>query len=199
MRAVNLLPENAYAPKQRLPHAPVVLAATVPVLAGALVYLGYSLEHSQVVDRQTTLGVVQSQIAELGPSPELVAKSSTVQSERIAREAALQDALSKRVPWDVTFDRLARLLPDGSWLTSLTAQSPTPSSGEVTTSTTTNPTGFTAAGYADTHDTIALILSRLSLVPGLTNVALTSTTSTTIGSKHVVQFNITAQVTGGSS
>src|SRR5262249_24540214 len=80
MRAVNLLPANASAPKQRLPHAPVVLAATVPVLAGALVYLGYSLEHSQVVDRQTSLGVVQSQIAELGPSPELVAKSSSVQS-----------------------------------------------------------------------------------------------------------------------
>jgi Tfp pilus assembly protein PilN len=198
MRAVNLLPANAYAPKQRLPHAPVVLAATVPVLAGAIVYVGYSMEHSQVADRQTELGLVQAQIAQLAPSPELVAESSTVATERASREAALQDALSKQVPWDLTFDRLARLLPGGAWLTSLSAVSPTPSAA-VSTATTTNPTGFTAAGYADSHQTIALILSRLSLVPGLTNVTLVSTTSTTIGSKNVVQFNVTAQVAGGAS
>jgi Tfp pilus assembly protein PilN len=198
MRAINLLPADAYAPKQRLPYAPIVLAATVPVLACALVYLGYSILNSQVVDRQTSLGLVQSQITKLAPSPELAAEASSVSNQRVSREAALQDALAKQVPWDLTFDRLARLLPAGSWLTSLSTASPTPS-GSASTAATSNPTGFTAQGYAESNQTIALILSRLALVPGLTNVTLTSTTTTTIGRKDVVQFNVTAQVTGGTS
>jgi Tfp pilus assembly protein PilN len=193
MRAVNLLPSDAYAPKQRLPHAPIVLAATAPVLAGALVYLGYSFEHSKVVSRQSQLGLVQSQIAALAPSPALIAESSTIASERSSREAALQDALSKRVAWDVMFDRLGRVFPADSWLTGLSAQSPTPASS---TSPTSNPTGFTATGYADSQATVALILTRLSLVPGLSNVVLTSTTTTTVGSKTVIQFSLTAQVGG---
>jgi len=191
MRAVNLLPPDAYAPKQRLPHAPVVLAATVPVLAGALVYLGYSVEHSKVVSRQSHLGLVQSEIAALAPSPTLVAESATIASQRTSRESALQDALSKRMAWDVMFDRLGRVFPAGSWLTGLSAQSPTPASS---TSSTSNPTGFTATGYADSQATVAMVISRLALVPGLSNVALSSTTTTTVGSKTVIQFALTAQV-----
>jgi Tfp pilus assembly protein PilN len=198
MRAVNLLPPNAYAPKQRLPHAPVVLAATAPVLAGALVYLGYTVEHSRVVDRQTSFSVVQAQIAKLGPSPQLVAESAKVASDRSARGAALTAALSERVGWEVTFDALSRVMPAGSWLTNLDAQSPTPA-GAVTSATTANPTGFTAQGYADSQATVAVVLARFALVPGLSNVTLTSTTSTTIGTKNVVQFSMTAQISAVAS
>lgn len=197
MRAVNLLPPNAYAPKQRLPHAQVVLAATAPVLAGALVYLGYSFEHSHVTDRQATLAFVQSQIAQLGPTPALIAESSKVAADRSAREAALNDALTKRLPWDVTFDRLARMMPGGAWLTNISAQSPTPASAAAAP-TTANPTGFTAMGYADSQATVGVVLARFALVPGLSNVALTSTTSTTIGTQNVVQFALTAQLDGVS-
>ncbi|HEY2326630.1 MAG TPA: PilN domain-containing protein [Gaiellaceae bacterium] len=193
MRAVNLLPANAYAPKQRLPHAPVVLAATVPVLVGACVYLGYSFEHSKVVDRQSTLGVVQSQIAALGPSPQLVSEASRVASERQSRIAALNDVLGKQVPWDVVLDRLSRVLPAGSWLTALSAMSPTPS-GAVSTTSHTNPTSVTIQGFAYSHDGVAQVLSRLALVPGLENVALGSTTTSTINNKTVIQFNLTASI-----
>jgi Tfp pilus assembly protein PilN len=198
MRAVNLLPPDAYAAKQRLPHAPVVLAASVPVLLSAVVYLGYSLEHSKVVDHQTSLGVVQSQIAVLGPSPELVSEAAKVSSEREARTAALTGVLSKQVPWDVTLDRLSRVIPAGSWLTSFNAQSPTPS-GTVSSSSSTStsgssPTAVTMQGYSYSHDGVAQVLARLALVPGLDNVTLTSTATTTIGTKSVIQFNLTASI-----
>jgi Tfp pilus assembly protein PilN len=196
MRAVNLLPLDAYAAKQRLPHAPVVLAASMPVLVGALVYLGYSLEHSKVVDHQTSLGVVQSQIAALGPSPQLVSESAKVSSDRQARTAALTDVLSKQVPWDVTLDRVSRVIPAGSWLTSFTAQSPTPS-GTVSSSAATSgasPTALTIQGYSYSHDGVAQVLARLALVPGLDNVTLVSTATTTIGNKNVIQFNMTAAI-----
>lgn len=192
MRAVNLLPANAYAPKQRLPHAPVVLAATVPVLAGALVYLGYSVEHSKVVDRQVSLGIVQSQIAALGPSPALVSESAGVASARQAREAELSDALTKRFPWDVTFNALSRALPAGAWLTTLTAANPTPSGSSSTAAPATN--SFTLQGYAKSDEIVAGVLARLSLVPGLSGVTLTNAAASSIakGGGAVVQFTITA-------
>jgi Tfp pilus assembly protein PilN len=205
MRAVNLLPLDAYAPKQRLPHAPIVLAASLPVLASAVIYLGYSIEHTKVVDHQTSLGVVQSQIAALGPSPQLVSESAQVASERQARTSALNDVISKQVPWDVLLDHLSRVLPVGSWLSALTAQSPTPSvsttSASTSTSTSTStasPTALTMQGYSYTQAGVAQVLARLALVPGLDNVTLMSTSTSAIGLRSVIQFNISASIGTGS-
>jgi Tfp pilus assembly protein PilN len=195
MRAVNLLPVDAYAPRQRLPHAPVVLAATVPVLAGALVYLGYSMEHSKVVDRQVSLGLVQSQIAALAPSPGLASESAAVSTARQTRESELQGALSKRVAWDKTFSALSRAMPAGAWLTTLTATSPTPSSSTSTAaSTATN--SFSIQGYAESNEIVAAVLARLALVPGLSNVNLTGANGAVTGTSKtaVVQFEVTASV-----
>lgn len=193
MRPVNLLPPDSYAPKQRLPHAPVVLAAALPVLAGALVFLGYSLEHSKVVDRQDKLGLVQSRIAALGPSRGLVSESTRVEGARQPRLAALTDALSKQQPWDITLDQVSRLLPDGVWLTSLSAQSPTPAT-TATTASSASPTSFSIQGYAPSHDAVAQVLSRLALLPSLTDVALASTLTSQIDKTTVIQFSITASV-----
>jgi Tfp pilus assembly protein PilN len=198
MRAVNLLPLDAYAPRQRLPHAPVMLAATVPLLAAALVYVGYSLEHAQVADRQLSLGLVQSQIAALSPSQALVAESGQVGDERTRRETALADALVKQVPWDVTFDQLSRVLPARAWLTSLSAQSPTPATS-IAGAAASSPTSVTIQGETYTQADVATVLSRLALVPALADVALASTTSNDIGKKPVVQFSITASLRSSGS
>jgi Tfp pilus assembly protein PilN len=144
-----------------------------------------------VTSRQSNLALVQSQIAALGPSPQLVAQAQQVGSLRQLREAALQDALSKRINWEVTFEQLSRVLPAGSWFSSLAVTSPTPS---TSTSASSNPTGVTIQGYADSEDTVAQVLSRLALVPGLSNVTLANTSANTIGTKPIVQFNITAAV-----
>jgi Tfp pilus assembly protein PilN len=195
VKAVNLLPKDAYAPKQRLPHARLVLAGTLPLLAAALVYLGYSLEHAQVVDRQNELGLVQSQIAALGPSQALVAESTRVNSEKTSRAAAVQAVLDKRVPWDVLLPRVARVTPGGSWYTSLVASSPTPAAAAAAT---TGP-AMTLVGYAPTQDAVAQLLARLPLVPGIGTATLTSSTATVVGSKSLFQFSIDATLTGGAS
>jgi Tfp pilus assembly protein PilN len=194
MRAVNLLPKNAYAPKQRLPHARLVLAGTVPVLAAALVYLGYALEHSQVVDRQQQLGLVQSEIAALGPSQALVAESARVGAEKTSRAAAVQTVLDKRFPWDTLLPRVARVTPGGSWYTSLTASSPTPTSGSASSGP-----SLTLQGFAPSHDIVAQLLERLSLVPGIGDVTLSSSTGSSVEAKSPVQFSINATLEGGAS
>jgi len=194
MRAVNLLPPDSYAPKERLPYAHVVLGAALPVLAGALVYLGYSLEHSKVVDREDSLGVVQASIAALAPTSGLADESTQVAGERTTRLAALTSALGNRMPWDGLMGQIARVLPRGAWLTSLSAQTPTPSGSSTGTSASASPTGLTIQGYAPTHKDVADLLERLALVPGLSNVALASTLSSQVGAKTVIQFSLTAEV-----
>ena len=187
MRAVNLLPADAYAPKQRLPHAPVVLAATAPILAGALVYLGYSLEHSKVSDRRIALDVVQSQVAALSPTQATLAQLSQISDERTKHQIELADALAKAEPWDVAFDQIGRVLPANAWLTSVNAQSPTPVSGAVTSTT-----PCSIQGYTYSQADVARVLERLSLVPALTDVTLGASAATQIGKRNVVQFTITA-------
>lgn len=190
MRAVNLLPVDAYVAKAKLPHAPIVLAATAPVLAGALVYLGYSLEHPKVTDRRIALEIVQSQVAAMTPSQALVAQASQAAAQQVQRQRELSDALGKQQPWDVALDQIGRVLPANAWLTSLTASSPTP------VTSTTGPTTATAAiqGYTYSMDDVATVLARLSLLPSLSNVQLTGASSSAIGTKTVTQFQITANV-----
>jgi Tfp pilus assembly protein PilN len=191
VRAVNLLPPDSYAARQRLPHASFVLGATLPVLAGALVFLGWSYEHARVVDRQNRLGAVEAGIAALRPTQALRDEAARILADRGARRTALGDALAKQLPWDVALGQISRVLPSDVWLTSLTAQSPTPAASTTTTAAAT-PNGFTIQGYAFSHDSVARLLERLALVPSLGDVALSSTSSSQIGSRPVVQFDVTA-------
>jgi len=193
MRAVNLLPADAYAPKQRLPYAPVVLAATAPVLVGALVYLGYSIEHSNVNDRRIELNIVQSQVDALSPSQQLVAASGRIADERTKRQVELSDALGKQIPWDVAFDQIGRVLPANAWLTSLNAQSPVPVAGGAST------TPCTIQGYTYSQADVAAVLQRLALVPALSNVSLTSASASALGTKTIVQFTVTATLNAGAA
>lgn len=200
MRAVNLLPANAYAPKQRLPHAPVVLAATAPVFVGAVLYLGWSLEHSKVVDKQNALDLVQSQIAALAPSPQLVSESSAVEGQRTNREAALTSVLGDQIPWDVMFGQVSRVLPSNAWLTTLSATSPTPSSGTATSTSSSSSSSSAQAlsieGYTYTQEDVAEVLTRLALVPSLTAVSLENSTLAKVGNTSLIQFTITASISG---
>jgi Tfp pilus assembly protein PilN len=186
MRAVNLLPADAYVAKPKLPHAPVVLAATVPVLAGALVYLGYSLEHPKVTDRKTTLSVMRSQVDALTPSQALVSQASQVATQRRQRQLELSDALAMEQPWDVALDQIGRVLPANTWLTSVTAASPTQLGGGGTGAT------WSLQGYTMTLDDVATVITRLSLVPSLSDVQLNGASASVIGNKNVTQFSITA-------
>ncbi|MBV8258618.1 MAG: PilN domain-containing protein [Actinobacteria bacterium] len=203
MRAVNLLPPDSYAPKQRLPHAPLILGAMLPVLAGALVFLGWSLEHSKVVERQNELAAVETSIAALRPTQALRDEATRIASERSKRALALTDALAKQMPWDVALAEVSRVLPSDVWLSMLTAASPTPAGAVAPASASTapgaNPTSFTIQGYTFSHDSVARLLERLALVPSLSDVALSSTSSTTLGSKPVIQFNVQASLNAPSS
>lgn len=194
MRAINLLPADAYVAKPKLPYARIVLAGTAPVLASALVFLGYSLEHSKVTDKQIALGVVESQVVALSPSQALVSRASAVSAARAQRVTELSDALGKQVAWDVALEQISRVLPANVWLTNLQAYSPTPVGASSSP-----PTPFTIQGYTYSSVDVARTLARLTLLPALTDVTLGSTSLQQLGSKTVTSFSITASVNGAAS
>jgi Tfp pilus assembly protein PilN len=199
MRAVNLLPKDDPRTRRRgLPNPWVLLSVAAPLVAGGGVYFAYSSEHSSVASRSAQLAAVQSRLAALTPAVSNAAAESGLLSQRASREAALQDAVAKGMPWDVTLDDLARVLPKQVWLTSLSAQSPTPASVATPTgaaSSSGGPAGFTLQGFAHSQTEVADLLARLSLLPMLNNVSLASTsTSQPTGATgpSTVQFEVTA-------
>jgi len=58
----------------------------------------------------------------------------------------------------------------------------------------TAPTGFVINGYTYSQDGVARLLSRLNVLPDLTNVQLQTSSLTRVGTQDVVQFTILADV-----
>jgi Tfp pilus assembly protein PilN len=162
-----------------------MVAATAPVVAAGLVYVGYSTEHSKVVDKRTELAAIQARLDSLASAQSGLVAQSSLLGLRGQRIVALQDALSKSMAWDVTFQDLARVLPKGVSLTSVSAQSPTPAASAMTTAApapapASAPQTFNLVGLAANHDQVAELLERLSLLPMLTNVTLGNTSTVTV-------------------
>ena len=199
MRAVNLLPKDEVRARRGLPRLGpwIVVSAAAPVLAASFVYLGFSIEHSSVTAKRAELRTVHERIRALNGSSDASAiGEAALVGERSLRQAALVDVLAKGVSWDVMLDDLGRVIPPDVWLTTLTAQSPTPSGVAVaTTAVGPNPTGFTLAGFAHSQEAVAHLLARLQLLPMLSDVTLGSTTASDPGTgQPVVQFQLTAIV-----
>jgi Tfp pilus assembly protein PilN len=203
MQAVNLLPRELTPERAPVKEVlPILAAASVPLAAACLVFIGYARAHANAKEELGRVAALQLEIAHT--KPVAVAKTidtSSLVSSRAARRSALADALTKEVAWDRTLGDVARVLPATVWLSNMTVVSPTPADS-LTTAATTSPApstgpavgneGFTIDGYTYTMDDVALLLQRLQLLPNLTGVTLGSTSMSTIGEKKVVQFSITA-------
>jgi Tfp pilus assembly protein PilN len=167
----------------------VIIAAAAPVLAACAVFVGYSHEHSPLAAKEQRLHSVTAEVAALPPRP--VAASTAGQgliAERIARRSALDSVLDDRVSMDGSLTDLARILPADVWLTTLSLMSPTPADATAPSTA----TGVSMTGYTYSQVGVAKLMTRLELLPSFTNVALTNTTSSQIGTKNVVGFSLTA-------
>lgn len=206
MRAVNLLPRDEARRRRSAPNrAALVAAGGAALLAMALGAMFLSASGS-VADKEEELANVSAQLEAMPKPVEPAAdESGTLATEREQRAAALGTALGYRVSWDRVLRRFAMLLPNDVWLTSLSATSPRPVSNVSVAPTSAPgvvaaPSGFTIMGYTYSHDGVARLLSRLAVMPDLTNVQLQSSALAEVASQKVVQFTILANVrTGGAS
>lgn len=196
MRAVNLLPnDSAQGGLRGKPGTPPLVGACVGVLVAALLAAAFMMQSGKVAAAQNDRDAKR---AELASTPEPPAGPSVGQQQLVgehsARVAALSAAMSSRVAWDRVFREFSLVLPEDVWLTTLTAKSPISPVTNVPTSTGGAPSQFTIQGRTYSHDGVARLLSRLQVVPDLTNVQLLSSTMSKVGGQDVVEFSIAADI-----
>jgi Tfp pilus assembly protein PilN len=198
MRAVNLLPRDERAKRTTAEQAPIFVGfglLLVLFVALSVLFLGAS---ASVKDKQNALGDAKAQLAQLPPLPKAQsAIEAGLAGEQKARVSAVTSALSRRVSWDRVLREFATVLPGDVWLTSLSAHAPSsPASAAPAAPTAPGaaPTGFVINGYTYSQDGVARLLSRLNVLPDLTNVQLQTSSLTKVGLQDVVQFTILADV-----
>lgn len=192
MRAVNLLPKDVGKPQRRTPD-PLLLVGggggfvVVVALAAATVMASGTLveKRDAVADAELRLQLLPEPPAPPSPADQGLA------TEQQGRGAALTSALSTRVSWDRILRRFSLVLPEDVWLTSLAATAPGGAGAAVAG---TGPSGFTIVGYTYSHDAVARLLSRLAVVPDLTDVQLRNSALTELAGRKVVEFSIVADV-----
>ena len=194
MRAVNLLPRDLSRQRRRLSaeSLPALVGAGTGLAVVAVLAGGYLVESSKVSDAQQQLDAAKVQLASTPlppPAPKQPPASvtpSVVTSEQQPRLQALSAALSQRIAWDRILREFSLVLPSDVWLNSLTMAAPTGAAGAPSSS------NFTIGGSTYSYDSVARLLSRLSLIPDLTGVVLTNTAT----SGRLVQFSVDATVKG---
>jgi Tfp pilus assembly protein PilN len=196
MRAVNLLPREQSQRTIKKESLPVLIGACSGVLVAAVLGAMFMMGSGKVAAQQRELDDLNRLYQALPPAP---AGPSPAQQqlagEQSARVTALSTAMTSRVAWDRVFREFSLVLPDDVWLTTLSAKSPvSPLTNTSTNSGAGPPSQFTIHGRTYSHDGVARLLSRLQVVPDLTNVQLQSSTLTKVGDQDVVEFSIAADI-----
>jgi Tfp pilus assembly protein PilN len=194
MRAVNLLPRDD--PNRRSKtNVPVVIGVAGAVLTTALLAMMFMSASSAVHDRQQQLDTLRAELAVVPPPVQQSSAQAGLVEEQKARVIAVATAMQRRVAWDRVLREVTLVLPEDVWLLSLAGVSPaSPGAIGVSAPTSGVPTGFTLNGYTYSQDGVARVLSRLMVVPDLSNVQLASSSVTKIGTQSIVQFTIVAAV-----
>ena len=201
MRAVNLLPDQGRG------GGPPVLTTTSVGVGGGAIFLVVAIffcvlflhEHGRVSSRHHQLATIQSQITTLqAQTAQRAAAASASSSANESRVAAFDQASSARVNWDNLLDDVSRVLPAGTWLSTMNMQAGSPASTTTTTpttpGTTPTPTAFVVSGVAFSQDLVAKLMQRLALIPAISDVTLQSTSRADIGTTKAYQFSVSANI-----
>ena len=189
MRAVNLLPRDEPTRSFEAKRGVVFLggggAALVTVAMAALM-IGAG---GAVKQGRQSLDLIQ---AEISAVPKPVADSSRSQddgvlaADKAARISALSTALGGRIGWDGVLRQISQVLPGDVWLSGLSTTSGDPAAGGGST--------LTLNGSTYSQDGVARFLSRVSVLPALSNVQLQSSVVEPTAPRGIVQFVLVAQV-----
>jgi Tfp pilus assembly protein PilN len=199
MRAFNLLPrEEARPTKERespLPHILVALAGVLVFAALAAFYLSsgaaVTKKKGEVEDLRAELAAYQAP----QPQQSIENKTAALAQERVSRTSALGSALASRLAWDRVLREIALVVPDDVTLSSI--QGSSPASASAPAPTTGVVTNLTVVGTTASQASVAEFMARLTVIPELSAVRLT-TAGTTPDDTNTVAFTITGTLRSGS-
>lgn len=205
MRPFNLLPKDvARQTRDTRALVPYVLVALLGLLVLAGLAAFFVRASADVTTKQGQVDELRIELAslEVPEKDPLSGERTGLAAEKTARTNALAGTLGGRVAFDRLLREIALVIPDGVALIQLSAQSPT-ATGAVPVAVQTAQPGsgpvqsFTIVGATRQHETVALTLARLSVIPELSAVSLVnSTEDPRLG---IVNFTIKASVRQGES
>ena len=212
MQAVNLLPRDER--RRGGPSIPTPVAITAIggfTLMIALLGLLFVSAHGTVNQRRLELAQKQEELAAIPvPAQSQVQQQDALVADKQARVTALNEALAKRIAWDRVLREFALVLPDDVWLLNMTAKAPILATTALPTSTSTSSSStssaspaapalggqltFTIEGYTYSHDAVARLLTRLSIIPDLEQVQLVTSEQAKLANRKIIHFKISANV-----
>jgi Tfp pilus assembly protein PilN len=202
MRAFDLMPrEEAREKKGGRAGLQQIAVALLGVLVFAGLAGGYLFTAAGVTSKQSELDDLRAQLAELevpAEKPDQGADAEAV-AEGQARTTALATALASRIAWDRVLREVSLVVPDGVWLTQLTATTPNAAAGGAAAvapaiAAGASPNTLAATGFATNQESVAVLLARFESIPELTSVQLLSSTRVDGDTGRVYQFSIQAGV-----
>jgi Tfp pilus assembly protein PilN len=180
MRAVNLLPKDEGTEGRKGPPLPVIAGCVGTVLVAALLAVMYLSASSAVAEQKRALAQAQADYAAVPAPPPPPAINTELPQQRQSRVTALATVLGQRVAWDRLLREVSQVVPSDVFLLTMNAQSPTlqPAATGSTVGAPL-PSGFVLTGCTYSQDSVARFLTRLSVVPDLTNMTLGKSTGST--------------------
>jgi len=194
VRAVNLLPRDES--RGRRQPGPVALTGILGAVLLTAVLCGWFLMASSgVSEKQSELDGVRAELAAIPPPAPPPPSQSNLVAEKDARLTVLGKALGARIAWDRVLREVSLVIPDDVWLEAMNTNGPDPAAaapvpGQVAKTT----GGFSITGYTYSHDGVARLLARLSVIPHLADVKLGSSILDTNRARPTVKFSITANL-----
>jgi len=179
MKRIDLLPpeQRVKASRERgLLWAILILVAIVVALG-----LVYVWQNGQVNDKQAQLDQLTAQTAVVQQQALALAPYAAIQTTRTSMSQTARGIYDSRVPWSTILQEISLVIPENVRLQSLTGTVPAamlpgsatpPVAGAVASLT----PDITFTGTTYTHQDVAEFMTRLGLIPQLSNVQLASST-----------------------
>ena len=201
MKRINLLPpeQRAKASRERgLLWAILILVAIVVALG-----LVYVWQNRQVNDKQAELDGLTAEVAVEQQKAQALAPYAAIQTTRTNMTQTATGIYDSRVPWSTILQEVSLVIPENVRLQSLSGTVPAtmlpgPAVPPPAAGATAATPDITFSGTTYTHKDVAEFMTRLGLIPQLSNIQLASSTgaaatgTTGTTSTPTVTFTVTA-------
>ena len=189
---VNLLPPEIEE-LRRFRRIQVGLGAGVAAAVGVVALLLVAANGS-VASANTELQAATAEQSRLQAEQAKYADVEAVYAQAAAAEAMLTEAMGEEVRYSRFLSDLSLSVPENVWLKNLTfTQAEVPSTAVGVTEPALGTVTVTGVGFS--HDDVAVWLESLAGQKGYTNPYFTSSTESLIGTRTVVDFTSSAELT----
>ncbi len=179
IKRINLLPpeERAKARRERgLTYAVLALVVIIAVLG-----VVYFWQKSQVGSKEDERDRLEADIAAVQQQSAALQQYAVLQTKRTEMTTTAKAIDAARVPWSTIFEEISLVIPENVRLQSLTCAVPAAmlpgGASEEATATGELAADITFTGQTYEHKDVAEFMTRLGLIPQLTNIQLASSTT----------------------